>query len=312
MAVDAAGPFGRPRGRISGVSAALDAGVHAVLGTPEDGTLALADVLSGRAPARSGRVLVAGEDPGRHASIRRRIGVLGATPDLPGGGSVAVAVGMALRARRAPEDPGALLSPLGLARLLGRRLASLAFAEVRAVELALALATPAPLLAVLVEPLADAAIPDAALVEQRIRDLAREGACVVVLTTSPRDARALGDSVHLLDRGALLHQTAPSVELELVVLIREPDRDPPAEGGASGVRALVAAVAGSPAVRGVAWEDAGPRALSTLRVRAADLEAASMVILDAAAASDVVIAAISSPAPALRQVRAAAAGGGAP
>ena len=74
---DDAGPEGRSRGTLAGCSLALSAGVHAVLGTPEDGTIALLEVITGaRAPLR-GRALVAGHDPSRSPQIRARVGSLG-------------------------------------------------------------------------------------------------------------------------------------------------------------------------------------------------------------------------------------------
>jgi ABC-2 type transport system ATP-binding protein len=74
------------------------------------------------------------------------------------------------------------------------------------------------------------------------------------------------------------------------------------------VRALAAALVRSPAVRALAWEAVGdvPH-VSSLRVQAADRDAAALAILDAAASEDVNVLAISSPSPSLRNVRAATA-----
>ena len=302
VARDAAGPRGRPRGRLSHAQAALGPGAHAVLGTPEDGTLALADLLSGRTRPEVGRVRVGGQDPARHALTRARIGALLPAPDLPDARTVAAAVELAQRARgEASPSAAAALSPLGLTRLLERRPGSLSFAEARAVELALALSTPAPLLVVLFEPLAEVAIPEVAAARARLRELTEAGACAVVITSSPADARALGDHVHLLEGGTLQPAPAPPGGGELLVLVEE---------ASPGVRALAAALTGAPGVQALAWEEAPPEAraaavgaLSSLRVRAPDLEAAALAIIDAAAASGVTIASITSPAPALRRAR---------
>ncbi|WP_437970367.1 ABC transporter ATP-binding protein [Sorangium sp. So ce260] len=316
---DSAGEAGRPRGSLFGAGAALGPGVHAVLGAPEDGTLALAEVLAGRAAPLAGRVLVAGRDPFRSAATRARIGVLSIAPELPDGASVASSMSVALRARGAPASgAAALLEPLGVAPLLARRSASLSFAEARAIELSLALGVPQPLLLCLVEPFADVAVPSSAPVRERLRALAAGGACVVLITSSTVDASALADRIHVLDRGVFARTEpgdgerltgAPSAaapgagrsEIELHVLVHERAPDAP------GVRALAAALARSPAVRAGAWEQGPVEASSMLRVRAADREAAALAILDAAALEDVTLIAISSPAPSLHDVRAATA-----
>ncbi|WP_438019680.1 ABC transporter ATP-binding protein [Sorangium sp. So ce315] len=323
---DSAGEAGRPRGGLFGAAAALGPGVHAVLGAPEDGTLALAELLAGRAPPLAGRVLVAGRDPFRSASTRARIGVLSVAPELPDGASVASSMSVALRARGAPQaSAAALLEALGVAPLLARGQASLSFAEARAVELALALGVPQPLLLCLFEPFADVAAPSPERVRERLRALSDGGACVVLITSSTVDARALADRIHVLDRGVIVRtepgdgerlagaptSAAPGAarpEVELLVLLHERapvnhERAPDAPGA----RALAAALSSSPAVRAAAWEPGPGGASSTLRIRAADREAAALAILDAAAREDVALAAISSPAPSLHDVRAATA-----
>lgn len=316
---DGAGEEGRPRGGLSGLSLALGPGVHAVLGAPEDGTLALVEVLAGRAAPLAGRVLVAGRDPCRSAATRAQIGVLAASPELPDGASVASCMSVALRARGAPASgAAALLEPLGVAPLLARRTASLSFSESRAVELSLALGVPRPLLLCLVEPFADVAVPSPEPVRERLRSLAAAGACVVLVTSSTVDASALADRIHVLDRGVIARTEPgagdrlaaapgaappgagrPEVEIHVLVHEREPD--------APGARALAAALASAPAVRAGAWEQGPADASSTLRIRAADREAAALAILDAAAREDVTLIAISSPPPSMHDVRAATA-----
>ena len=60
---DDGGRGGKPRGRITGVSVALDAGVWAFVGAIEDGTLALAQVCAGRRRPRSGRLRIGNRRP---------------------------------------------------------------------------------------------------------------------------------------------------------------------------------------------------------------------------------------------------------
>jgi ABC-2 type transport system ATP-binding protein len=209
---DAAGASGRARGALAGVSIALEASVHAFLGAPEDGTLALAEAITGaRAPLR-GRVTVRGRDPARTSFVRARIGALAAEPRLPDAATVRDAVRLAMRARGESGDRfDAVLDPLGLSSLQARAPRSLAFAEKRAVELAIALSTPAPLLLALHEPLGDVALPRLELLAIRLREAALAGACVVLTTSSPRDARALADHVLVLHKGVIAREATGGV-----------------------------------------------------------------------------------------------------
>src|SRR5262249_15926629 len=159
-------------------------GLHAVLGTPEDGSLALADLITGaRAPLR-GRVTVTGRDPARTAYVRARNGALGADPRLPPAPTGRHVVRLAMRA---PGGAGGrfdgVVGRLGPPPLQARDPPSLSFAEQRAVELALALSTPAPVLLALHEPLADMALPKLEALQLRLREAAASGACVVITTS---------------------------------------------------------------------------------------------------------------------------------
>jgi len=311
-AVDAAGPRGRPRGSLGGVTIDLGPGAHAFLGAPEDGTLALLDVLTGaRAPQR-GRLTVSGRDPAHSASLRARIGALPAEPRLPSAPTVRDAVRLAMRARGESGDRfDAIFDPLGLGPLHGRDPRGLSLAEERAVELALALSTPAPVLVALHEPLADAAVGRPALVASRLRDIAAAGACVVVTTSSPADALALADRVFVLHRGLVAREAIAGHEApgpsgagltlpapaELVVWVR------------SGARALAASLSGRPEVHAVAWEEptagtAWPGA-AAVRVRGSVAEACALALADAVAETGIEIEGIERRAPGLGEVRAA-------
>src|SRR4051812_9989472 len=61
----------------------ISAGLHAIVGTADDGLLALAPLVAGVVRSRRGRVRVAGLDPYRHPELRARIGATFATPVLP-------------------------------------------------------------------------------------------------------------------------------------------------------------------------------------------------------------------------------------
>ncbi|AKT41900.1 ATP-binding cassette domain-containing protein [Chondromyces crocatus] len=306
VAHDEAGPRGRPRGRLHHTQMALGPGRHAILGSPEDGTLALAQLITGHRRPVSGRVRVEGHDPARHAPTRARLGALLPEPDTWATRSVEAFVEMARRARgEASGSAATILEPFGLGRLLPRRPGSLSFAEARAVELALALSTPSPRLLVLFEPFADIALP-ADVTRAHLRALGSEGVCVALITSSRADALAEAEQIHVLHRGVMLPPVPTGRGGELVVQVEEP---PHGEAGPPGIRTLAAALLDAPSIQALAWERAETSAPSgapaspqpgpavrpphaTLRVRSPDLEAASLAILEAASRTGVTLASI--------------------
>lgn len=305
-AVDAAGPRGIARGRLAGVDLHLTRGVHAVLGAPEDGTIALTEALAGSRHPLRGRVLVAGKEPSRSAAVRARIGALGPVPRLPDARSVRHAVRLAMRARGEQGDRAdAVLEALGLSALRARNPLALAFTEARAVELALALSTPAPQLVILHEPLAEVAIAQPGSVRQRISDLASAGVCVVVVTSSPADARLLADDIYVLQRGVILRATKgdgaglmPGHDVVLVAWVRD---------GSPGVRELAAALAHRPEVHALAVDrphDA-PGGCAAVRLHGPDLDACAVALSEAAVATGAHIDAIATAPPSMLEVKAA-------
>lgn len=304
QARDAGGPRGGARGTLADVSVMLGAGLHAFLGAPEDGTFAIHDVLSGaRAPQR-GKVTVAGFDPARTSFLRARMGVLPPEPRLPAARTVRDAVRLAMRARgEAADHFDAVIELLGLRDLHARDPRALSFAEERAVELTLALSTPAPVLVLLHEPLADVSPARPGVVASRLRELAEAGACVIVTTSSPADARALADQVLVLHRGRLARAShageglALPAPADLTVWLRE------------GARALAAALSARPEVTSAAWED--PSATSAwpgaacVRLRGPDEAALALALADTVAAEGVDIEGIERRAPTLADVRVA-------
>jgi len=302
------GPKRRARGRLHGIDLSLTAGVHVVLGAPEDGTLALTETVSGARRPLRGRVLVRGREPSRSSAIRARIGALTPMPELPPAATVAELVRIALRARGERDDRfDAILDPYGLSGLHARAPASLSHAEARAVELALALSTPAPVLLVLHEPLAEVAIAHLGVVRERIAELPRMGTCVLVVTSSPADARALADRIYVLSHGVLVRAAEGNGSGlvsahggELCAWLRDP------EAGSPGVRELAAALADRREIAAVSWDEgqAGAPA-ATVRVRGADLDACAVALADAAVQAGVIVDAIACTVPALTQVRAA-------
>jgi ABC-2 type transport system ATP-binding protein len=307
---DAAAPRRRARGTINALSFALGAGVFAFVGAPEDGTFALFDVITGaRAPLR-GRVTIAGHSPARSGITRARMGVLSPEPILPSARTVLEAVNIAQLARgEARAHSTEVLASLGLEYLAPRNPRSLSFAETRAVELALALSTPSPLLVVLHEPLADVAVNLLGVVRERIRQLATSGACVVMTTSSLADARALGENVFLLQRGAVVSGTAATEALPgaaplLVAWVRPSEQ----HDGIAPIRLLARVLAERPEISSVAWTDspASSSQASELRLSGNDIDACALALADAAAEVGAIIEAIAPASPGLTRLRAAA------
>ncbi|MEB2324228.1 MAG: hypothetical protein OZ921_17070 [Sorangiineae bacterium] len=295
--------FAAVRGALlAGLDASFDAGHEVVLGAPSDGTAELAELAAGiSAPAR-GQVRVAGADPRRDPATRRRIGALLADEPLPLGATVRLAVERALAPRRggAPAAEQALAA-CGLAAWGPRRTDTLSPEERRAVALALALAVPSPALIVLVEPLANLEGVDTNAVRALLDARAEQGACVLSLTASPRDADALGGTLSLLERGRIVRRPTSALPRELSpgspceLLVRSAD-----------ARKLAALVIADARVNGVAWDEL--RAPNELRVRGADADALALAVMGAARDSGAALEALALVPPELELVRAATTG----
>ena len=305
---DAAAPKGRARGVLIEASLFLGKGAHAVLGAPEDGTLALMDVVTGRRPPSRGRVLIEGREPSRSVLVRARIGSLTAEPELPPAPTVEASVSLCVRARGEPEGAvGKVFEALDLGGLRKRSPRSLSYAEARAVDLALALTTPSAALVVLHEPLSEVAVPSLGRVAERVRELCETGACVLVLTSSPADARALANEVFVLQKGLFLRRAEDGEALaleegvELTAWVRGPEDKGP------GVRELAAALAEERAVKAVSWEAAPTSSAgsASVRVKASDVAEGALALTEAALRSGVEIEAIARSQPLLGEVRAA-------
>lgn len=197
---DGAGPDGRARGAIHNVSVTLEAGVHAFVGRPSDGTAALCELVAGRRAPAVGVLSVQGREPRNSALTRRRVGALLATPALPHGGTVADA--LAAMGRMRGHDLGGCLAAFGAGELLRRRVPSLDVSEARAVELAAVLTCPELRVLVLYEPLLVPSVSEE-VVRERLVSSASRGACVVVATAAPEQLGSLPDHVYLLEAGRL-------------------------------------------------------------------------------------------------------------
>ncbi len=297
MARDGAGPRGASRGALAGFSLELRAGAVAVLGAPEDGTFALVEVLSGeRRPAR-GSVLVAGADPARSPEVRRRIGCLGHAPALPAATTVAGSVAAALRARGSTATPREVLARAGAAGLADRSPLDLSRAEQRGAELALALAVDRPLLIVLFEPFTDVA---GAATDRVLAEIARLGdvAPVVVLTSSPADAKRLPSALHLT-RGRLARATGGAHEglgtpiaSQLCVWVE------------SGARELAAVLAAQPSVASLILSADAPGDLAVVRLGGTDARSLALALADAVVETGAKVSVVRELSPTLTEITA--------
>jgi ABC-2 type transport system ATP-binding protein len=297
---DAYGPKASPRGRLVYAELSLDAGAVAVLGAPEDGSLALFDCLTGRRRPDRGVVAISGKAPADSAELRRHLGSLSMEPSLPDARTVRAALELAASAR---GDGRALaasaLAGLGLEPLADRAPHTLSAGERRAIELALALATPSPAALVLVEPFAEVGGVSVASVLSAITRLA--ASCpVLVITASPSDAKRLA-RVLVLHRGAFVRETtgdhvglAARGPSQLAVWIER------------GARALASRLALDPAVTGVVLDHVDPsQDRGTLRLTGPAVEPLALALAREAAIDGVSVSGLAEVAPRLPDVQAA-------
>lgn len=283
-----------PRKGSSLLDFALDSGLHALVGLPPDGTLSLATLASGISRPRTGRVIVDGRDPYVDPALRARIGATLDVPMLPESGTVE----QLFRITRDAPSPSTL-DTLGLPALSTRRLLSLSPGEERAVELALALATPDPLALVLTEPFAALPGPGRAAFVDSLANAAKAGACVVVVTASVADATDLGGLVHLFEAGRI------SRTLEGADAFALPGRDVELRVITSGPRALAFELSRHASVSAVSWDaDRGP----AVSVRGPNLERAALAVAEAALSASAHIVSMTPVPPSLDELRAASAG----
>jgi ABC-type multidrug transport system ATPase subunit len=280
---------------------ARDAGVHVLLGAAHDGTEELFSLLAGDKRPRSGRILLGNEPLHGRPDLRRQIGLVSATGDLPPARSVRDSVRMALSLRQSKAAEDAVLGPLGLGSLLDRTTKSLLRGERRAVTFALALSIDTPLLVVVVEPLVDMASLARMALRHALAGLATRGACVLCLTSSLRDASELATSVEVLTSGQLVRsldqramiEPLPGLPVELVVRARE-------------ARRLIAPLLEDQRVTALRYDD--QRGTGELVLSGADARTLSLSVSRAATELGVAVESLVTRAPSLELVQAATAG----
>ncbi|MFO0547609.1 MAG: ABC transporter ATP-binding protein [Polyangiaceae bacterium] len=306
FARDALGPKGAPRGSVGGVSFTLDKGTFAILGTPEDGTLAFAAALSGQRRIDRGRLTVAGRDPAASAAARARIGYVALDPALPPARDVAGSIAIATSVTNSTKAALDALERLGGAALSRRTPTSLTAPEARTVELAIAVATPELSLLVVVEPFSDLAGASVAAVRGELDAVAARGAVLVVVTSSPHDASQF-DRVYVLHRGAFVRASqAPHGELGLragLELALWVDTEARALAGALGKSAAVRSLTVD--LTGADSPEKTQAAGGVLRVAGDDADALALAVADAVTATGAVLTGLTQGAPTLAELRAA-------
>jgi energy-coupling factor transporter ATP-binding protein EcfA2 len=181
----------------------LDAGLHVILGSEADGTGHLIELLSGVLRPRRGTLAFQGELPSASPRLRRRVASLLPREDFPARGSVQAWVDELAELRGVSASRVLTLSEVE--RSTARSMESLSSAERRRLALAVALAEADPLLVALHEPLAAASAISREAVLGRIHELAAS-TVVVVSTAAIADARQLGGTLHVLERGVLVRE----------------------------------------------------------------------------------------------------------
>jgi ABC-2 type transport system ATP-binding protein len=274
--------------------------LHALVGTPEDGTLAIAKLVGGLEPSASGQVIVAGRDPARDPMLRARIGTTLDVPRLPFASRVRDVLTEVdfLRKNHAATEA---LAQFGLSHWGDRKTATLSFRETRALELVIAVSVHEPLALVLTEPGADMAPLDRQVLRQSLSRAADAGACVIVITASMSDAIELANAIHLFERGRIT-RWVPVDEMGALV----PGRGVELRVEVDLPRLLVASLADDPNVIGIDWDQEGHR--SFLSIRGEDLDQLALSVARAAISTGASLRSIAPVGPGLDQVRAAASG----
>jgi ABC-type multidrug transport system ATPase subunit len=185
----------------------MGAGVHALLGRPEDGVALVLAAIAGRVHPRGGSVRVLGKPP---ALARASIAYVPRDARLPEALRVDEVLDIAaeIRGEGPRRNAAQRLDVLGIAPLATRRVASLTLAEARAVAMAEALTSRASVI-LLEEPYMALDPRAAGVLAVRLRERAKGGACVVVSTASVRDAADLADGQVIFDRGVVVRAFLP-------------------------------------------------------------------------------------------------------
>ena len=196
---------------VDGLSFSAGAGeVTVLLGPNGAGKTSTVEALEGYRRPTSGSVRVLDLDPlADHRSLAPSMGVM-----LQAGGVYSgIRPLEALRLHAAfyaePDDPHALLDRVGLGDLRRSTWRQMSGGEQQRLSLALALVG-RPLVAFLDEPTAGVDVRGRQLVRSVVRELADDGACVVLTTHDLAEAERIADRVVIVDHGRLVAEGTPA------------------------------------------------------------------------------------------------------
>jgi ABC-type multidrug transport system ATPase subunit len=232
---------GRPTAVLSNVTLQVGSGVHAIVGSPKDGTTLLLNVIDGTITPKAGggRVFVVGGAPDQTRAHISRVSLEAPLPEALRVKEVCDLAGE-LRGDH-PRPATERLGLLGLESLANRRVSSLSIEERRAVVLALALTSQKTDVLLIEEPLAGLDL----IAPRRVVDALRAraaSACVIVTTASPKDAVRLGDRIFVLTNGVLApiasHYLAQGIDEGATNMKIVVGPDPGAAGAAHLLQAL--------------------------------------------------------------------------
>ena len=196
---------------VDGLSFEARAGlVTALLGPNGAGKTSTVEALEGYRRPSSGTVRVLGLDPvADHAAVVPSIGVMLQSGGVYPGIRPLEALRLHASFYRSPLDPEALLERVGLSHLRRSTWRQLSGGEQQRLSLALALVGH-PKVVFLDEPTNGVDVQGRQLIRALVRELAHEGATVLLTTHDLDEAERLADQVVIVDHGRLIASGTPS------------------------------------------------------------------------------------------------------
>lgn len=184
--------------------------VLAVLGPNGAGKTSTVEALEGYRQPSEGTVRVLGLDPiADQAELMPQIGVMLQSGGVYVGARPAEMLELYASFYAAPEDANELLDRVGLNHVRRSTWRQLSGGEQQRLSLALALVG-RPRVAFLDEPTAGVDVQGRQLIRSVVRDLARDGVCVVLTTHDLDEAEKVADQVVIIDHGHLVVSGTPS------------------------------------------------------------------------------------------------------
>jgi ABC-2 type transport system ATP-binding protein len=211
----------------------------AVLGPNGAGKTTTVELLLGLHRPDAGRARVLGLDPAANGRLHTMVGALLQDGAVPAGLRAREAVRLHAAFHADPADPDELLERLGLTPAAGRTFRHLSTGQKRRLLLALALVG-RPRVLFLDEPTAGLDPAARATTWALVRELAADGATVLLTTQLIEEAERVADRVAIIDRGRLLAAGPPgdlvrAASSRLLGFRARPGLDVAALGAALGV-----------------------------------------------------------------------------